>query len=173
MLHEVTEARVAAKTLSEARADADRRAAEFRSFITSMADGLLVCDADEEIVFANEAAKAILSLKQEEQISGSLADYKRYYADGTSVRRTKVRSIGLAWRNGEGYALPRGYSAGHRSHRKCQCLTHSGSSRESSRRHLSIPRSKVATRDGGAPEGAFRPGSTTSPRCCRMLWFRR
>lgn len=71
---DIQDIKQAEEALAEARAEAERRAAELQSFITSMADGVAVWDADGHVVFMNEAGRRILGVPPDtplEAVSGS------------------------------------------------------------------------------------------------------
>lgn len=75
---EITERKRAESEVEQARAESERKAAEFRSFISSMVDGVLVLDENADVVFSNRAGRQILGLQRGEKVSGWLEDYKRF-----------------------------------------------------------------------------------------------
>ncbi|MHB1458380.1 MAG: PAS domain S-box protein [Armatimonadota bacterium] len=63
-------------------AESDRRAAEMESFISSIADGVSMTDADGKVIWTNDALKKILDVPQEEDFSDWVSRYKRLTVDG-------------------------------------------------------------------------------------------
>jgi len=65
-----------------ARAEAERRAAEIESFMSSMADGVSVTDAEGRVIWMNEAGREILGVPPDERFDDWIARYERLTLDG-------------------------------------------------------------------------------------------
>lgn len=70
--------------LAQARAEAEWRAAELQSFISSMAEGVTLFDADGNAVCMNDAGRAILGVPPGERFD-EWSKYQRYALDGEPI----------------------------------------------------------------------------------------
>ena len=68
--------------LRKAREESERVAAELQAFITSIADGAALFDAEGEMVFMNDAGMQILDAPEGESFAGWLDEYERYTLEG-------------------------------------------------------------------------------------------
>jgi PAS domain S-box-containing protein len=68
------------KSLLEAREDAEQRAAQLESFISNMADGVILFDSGGKIVLMNEAGKRIHDVPSDEPY-GKWQEYEHYTLD--------------------------------------------------------------------------------------------
>lgn len=71
------ERRQAEEKLNEASTLAEEKAAQLESFITSLADGVILFDENGQILFMNEAGKTIFGISESE-MPGSWWTYQRY-----------------------------------------------------------------------------------------------
>lgn len=69
-MHDITEEYLAAEAVRQARLEAESRALELESIISSMADGVALFGADGRAVWANEAGRWMLGVPEGESISG-------------------------------------------------------------------------------------------------------
>lgn len=76
--------------LARAQADAERQAGELQSFMSSMADGLVVIDADGECLYINEAGRKMLEIPEEELCANWINNYERYTLDGELLRQEET-----------------------------------------------------------------------------------
>jgi len=82
---DITERKRAEDAAAEARADAERRAAEFQSFVASMADGVAVWNADGDIVFVNEACRQMLGVPPDVELETVSHQYELFTLDGEPI----------------------------------------------------------------------------------------
>ncbi len=82
---EISEREQAQRQLAEARAEAEKQAAEFRSFITSMADGVVVWNLAGEIVFINDAGRKLLGMPLDVTGEAFSHQYEVFALDGEKI----------------------------------------------------------------------------------------
>ena len=82
---DITDRKLAEQALSAARAEAERRAAEIQSFISSMADGVILTDARGRIILINEAGRRIYDVGPEEGFEDWATRLRRVTLDGEPI----------------------------------------------------------------------------------------
>lgn len=87
---DITDRRLAEQEILRARAEAEEKAAELESFVSSMADGVLLVDADGDVILMNDAARRILGPPPSKVFWDWARLYGRYTMDGEplAVERT-------------------------------------------------------------------------------------
>lgn len=69
-MHDITEEYLAAEAVRQARLEAESRALELESIISSMADGVALFGADGRAMWANEAGRCMLGVPEGESVDG-------------------------------------------------------------------------------------------------------
>lgn len=92
MVHDVTDRKLVEQQLAEARAHAERHAAELESFITSMSDGVVLQDAEGNAILANDAARDILGSDPLISIRQRVEQYRISWLDGTPMTPEETAS---------------------------------------------------------------------------------
>jgi len=82
---DITDRKLAEQALSAARAEADRRAAEIQSFISSMADGVRLTDAEGRVILINEAGRRIYDVPPDERFEDWATRFGRVTLDGEPI----------------------------------------------------------------------------------------
>jgi PAS domain S-box-containing protein len=82
---DVTEREQAEQQLAEARAEAERRAAEMESFVSNLADGVSMIDLEGRIVLMNDTGREIFRVPPEETFSDWMSRYQLFSLDGTPL----------------------------------------------------------------------------------------
>lgn len=76
--------------LNEARAESERRAAELQAVLASMADGVMLSDAEGEITYVNDACIEILQAPPGETFEDWRSRFQRFTLDGRPLQHTEI-----------------------------------------------------------------------------------
>ena len=82
---DITKRKQAEAEVAEARADAERRAAELESFVSSQADGVSMIGPDGRIRWMNDAGREILRVPPDEDFSDGVWRSQAFTLDGTPM----------------------------------------------------------------------------------------
>jgi len=83
--NDITEIKKLQHELTDARAETERQRAELEAFLTSMADGAALLDAEGKILWMNDAARAILRVPENISSTEWLLQSIRYSIDGKLI----------------------------------------------------------------------------------------
>lgn len=84
-VQDITQRKQTEKELAETRADAERRAAQLESFISSMVDGVLLFDSEPKALMVNDALKRLLGTPMGLPLETCMAAYELRALDGGAV----------------------------------------------------------------------------------------
>lgn len=82
---DITERKQAEEALAESKAEAELRAAEMQSFVSNLADGVSMIDADGRILWMNDAGREILRLPPDEDFADWASRYQVFALDGAPL----------------------------------------------------------------------------------------
>ncbi len=90
---DITDRKLAEAEVLLARADAERHAAELGSFIYSIADGVVLLNADGEITYANDACLRLFGIHPGESFSERFDQFERYDENGNLLPKERWAAL--------------------------------------------------------------------------------
>lgn len=89
---DITQRKHSEAVAAEAKEQAERRAAEIESFISNIADGVVLFDSDGEVIYINEAGQEVLRLPENESFADWKERYSFCYLDGKELEVEELPS---------------------------------------------------------------------------------
>jgi len=93
---DITARKQAEEALAQSRAEAQRRAAELQSFVSNLADGVSMIDADGRVVWMNDGGREILRVPRDEDFTDWMSRYETFTLDGKPLpveKRATYRAL--------------------------------------------------------------------------------
>lgn len=82
---DITQRKQSEAIVAEAKEEAERRAAEIESFISNIADGVVLIDGGGEVIYINHAGQEILRMPEGESLDKWMTRWEFHYLDGEAL----------------------------------------------------------------------------------------